>query len=439
MEYRITQRFKAIVGCIALWIYREAIDRALIRASVACLIVLAGSLLSYGPVASAQGIGYTPCANTGNVGGPGNPVPSGQFTVSVNGSSNNGAICDLPTLDASGNPADDYWLEVQDDTNQLLACTATLWIVDADGTEMSAYGGTNFSPGVTSKVVSVGPLENTTGIDVARTEPTLHCTANPAAGGGGSSSGASSGGGSGGSSGGTGSGGSSGAGISGSVSFVGSVDVGAINYVSDTVDVTVNEVYNSAGTISGPLEIELWFTSTPYPGSGGISGYEVAHFPLPSIDNCSTMNSQLPANHGCESINSGTISVTAPPAGTYFAALVIAESGLSGCSGYCIVGGVPLDNQETIPAAAVDPPTSGPSGGSSSGGGGAFGLPIVMILLALAVLRLIKASRVPSIREPGLRHYEEYAASRDESPLSSTGIGEPHTASKHPSKGDCSR
>jgi hypothetical protein len=161
--------------------------------------------------------------------------------------------------------------------------------------------------------------------------------------------------------GGPGIGGSSGS--NGNAQISGSALVSGIDWTSDTVDIQVAKVTNTTASVtSGSLEIQLWFSTSPYSG-GGITGYKVASFPLPA--SCTIGQSQLAAGQGCSSIDSGTISATPPPPGTYYAVLVVEEYSAT-CTtngGYCIDNGFQLQNQETVPTQ-----TGGGGGGGGSGG-----------------------------------------------------------------------
>jgi hypothetical protein len=164
--------------------------------------------------------------------------------------------------------------------------------------------------------------------------------------------------------GGGGTGGSSGS--NGNAQLSGSALVSAIDWTSDTVDIQVAKVTNTTTSVtSGSLEIQLWFSTSPYSG-GSLTGYKVASFPLPA--SCTTGQAQLAAGQGCSSIDSGTISATPPPPGTYYAVLALEEYS-SACTtngGYCIDNGIQLQNQETVP-------TQTGSGGGSGGSGGSSG------------------------------------------------------------------
>jgi hypothetical protein len=185
-----------------------------------------------------------------------------------------------------------------------------------------------------------------------------------------------------------------GSGSTGNAEVSGPIQVSPIDWTSDTVDITAASVTNISNVTSGSLALQLWFTDTPYTGGVINSGYKVASFPLPA--SCTTGNAQLAAGMSCTSIDSGTISVTAPPAGTYYAALVLVEYNPSLCpsnAGYCIDNGLALENQETVPDPTVittTTTTTTATGGGGGGGGGSFslldcfGLALLLVLLSLA-------------------------------------------------------
>ena len=180
-----------------------------------------------------------------------------------------------------------------------------------------------------------------------------------------------------------------GSGASGNAEIAAPVQVSGIDWTADTVDITVTSVTNISNVTSGSLAIQLWFSTTPYAGGAIASGYKVASFPLPA--SCTTGHAQLNAGMSCNSINSGTIAVTPPPAGTYYAAVVLAEYNPSNCpsnAGYCIDNGLALQNQETVP----DPPvTTSVTSVSATGGGGALRLlDCLGLLTLLALLKLTK-------------------------------------------------
>jgi sugar lactone lactonase YvrE len=180
-----------------------------------------------------------------------------------------------------------------------------------------------------------------------------------------------------------------GSGSTGNAEMAGPIQVSAIDWTANTVDITAESVTNIANVTSGSLAIQLWFMASPYTGGAISSGYKVASFPLPA--SCTTGHAQLNAGMSCDSINSGTVSVTPPPAGTYYAAVVLAEYNPNLCpsnAGYCIDNGLALQNQETVP----DPiAVTGIAGADSGGGGG--GALYWLDVLALAALVAISRSR----------------------------------------------
>jgi hypothetical protein len=188
-----------------------------------------------------------------------------------------------------------------------------------------------------------------------------------------------------GSGGGTGGSGAS-SGTYGNAQLSGLGQVSAIDWTGDTVDIHLATVTNTTtNATTGTLDVELWFTSSPYAG-GSINGYKVASFRLPA--SCTTGQSQLGPEQSCTSIDSGTIAVTPPPAGTYYAVLSLGEYNSQACNadgGFCLDNAVQLQSQETVPSA-----TTSPSGGSGSGGGGGGGgggsLDIVTLVLGMLLL-----------------------------------------------------
>jgi hypothetical protein len=178
-----------------------------------------------------------------------------------------------------------------------------------------------------------------------------------------------------------------GSGTTGNAELSTPVEVSAIDWSSDTVDITAGSVANISSVTSGSLALQLWFTDTPYTGGAISNGYKVASFSLPA--SCTTGNAQLARGMTCTSINSGTIAVTPPPAGTYYAAVLLAEYNPSLCSsnaGYCIDNGVALENQETVPDPTSTVVSGGSTGGGGDGGGGGGGSMDPYVLMAAAVL-----------------------------------------------------
>lgn len=184
-----------------------------------------------------------------------------------------------------------------------------------------------------------------------------------------------------------------GSGTTGNAQMAAPVQVSGIDWTADTVDITVTSVTNTSNVTSGSLAIQLWFTPTPYTGGAISGGYKVASFPLPG--SCTTGQAQLNAGMSCDSINSGTIAVTPPPAGSYYAAVVLEEYSPNNCptnAGYCIDNGLALQNQETVPDPTV---TTSIATTASGGGGGSFTWLDCLGLAGLfALLRLLRPAVV---------------------------------------------
>jgi hypothetical protein len=185
-----------------------------------------------------------------------------------------------------------------------------------------------------------------------------------------------------------------GSGSTGNAEMAGPAQVSGIDWTADTVDITVTSVTNISSVTSGSLAIQLWYTASPYAGGAISNGYKVASFPLPA--SCTTGQAQLNAGMACSSIDSGTISVTAPPAGTYYAALLLVEYNPSICpsnAGYCIDNGLALQNQETVP----DPITVtsiASTGGGGGGGGDLYWLDVFALAALVAMSRLQRAAHL---------------------------------------------
>ncbi|WP_143085112.1 hypothetical protein [Pseudoalteromonas denitrificans] len=103
-------------------------------------------------------------------------------------------------------------------------------------------------------------------------------------------------------------GGSTGSGIDMSGSF--SYQINA-----NTVSLSVDEIANNrSGGKSGTLSIELWATTAAYTG-GEITGYKLADYTY----------GQLTGGQYVTNINSGAISLSTPPAGTYHISMIVEE------------------------------------------------------------------------------------------------------------------
>jgi hypothetical protein len=174
-----------------------------------------------------------------------------------------------------------------------------------------------------------------------------------------------------------------GSGATGNARMDGPAQVSAIDWNNDTLSTSVASVSNVSGALTGSLAIQLWFTSTPYTG-GAIQGYRVASFSLPA--SCTVGNAQLNAGMACNSITSGTLSVTAPPPGTYYATLALAEYNPAMCTdnaGFCIDNTLALQDQETVPDPITPVTTLAAAGGG--GGGGSVGIISSLFMFALVV------------------------------------------------------
>lgn len=263
------------------------------------LLLLTG--LAWSPSSKA----YTPCSGAGTVGGAGNVAPGGTF------SSGNaqGAICDYPTLDSSGTPADEYWLEIDNEGTQTLLCDATLWIVDSGGGESSLSGSAYVFPGDTTRIVDTDPVTNTGGVDAPKTIHTVQCSVSSGGGGGASGGGGS---------------GSSPVQLSGSIFY---------SVTGGDVTLKVNEILNSSSTYTtASLRLELWLTTAPYSG-GNISGYRVATDPITG-----NTNGSLGPGQYFPPINATVPLTNLPGAGSYYATLIVSEytENCGTADGYCI-------------------------------------------------------------------------------------------------------
>ena len=96
------------------------------------------------------------------------------------------------------------------------------------------------------------------------------------------------------------------------VQFVGNV---GYTYVGDVAVLTANEVANfDTSGFSGTLRLELWALAAPYAG-GPFTGYKLAEYTLGS----------LVAGFHFSSINSGDVTFTPPPDGTWTFVMFVTE------------------------------------------------------------------------------------------------------------------
>jgi len=150
----------------------------------------------------------------------------------------------------------------------------------------------------------------------------------------------------------------------------------------------IGGVNNSTANTTGTIEVQVWFTTSPYTG-GGFTGNKVASYRLPA--GCTVGYNQLPPNSGCSGFDSGRITASYPSPGTYYAILAVDEysSTNSACAsngGLCLASAMQLDQTVTVPQPiVVTPPID--TGGGSGGGGGSIDLFILGGLLILGCAR----------------------------------------------------
>jgi hypothetical protein len=194
-----------------------------------------------------------------------------------------------------------------------------------------------------------------------------------------------------------GSGNGSSSGANGGVQLSGSQSA-SYDYTSGTVDLSIGGVSNTTSNTTGTIEVELWFLTTPYAGSGGFTGTKVASYRLPAT--CTVGDNQLAPNSGCTAFDSGTITATFPAAGTYYGVLAVSEyNNNSACASngsFCLDSAIQLNGTATVPS--VTTPIATPD--SSGGGGGALDI------LALATLGLLVVARITFVRIPIRNRYE---------------------------------
>jgi len=90
------------------------------------------------------------------------------------------------------------------------------------------------------------------------------------------------------------------------------------NPSAGTVTITVPEIIDNsaAGSTSGTVKVQLWYFPSPYTGAAQ-TGYNVAE-----VTNYNGTLSGGGGNYGAQTV---TVSYTAPPGGTYYAALLLEE------------------------------------------------------------------------------------------------------------------
>ncbi len=344
-------------------------------------------LLAFASTAHSQDT-YTPCSSSGYAPASGSSIVETTPLDYAGESIGVAYFCTYPQTDPTTGLEEDFnWVEAENFTATGIYCAAALYITDANGE--ASLGGSGYNNIVYVNqvlVVANTGFQDNTGIDIANS--TITCSplssgsggTGNGSGGGGSSGGGGAGGSSGGSSGGTSSG--------EPLSLLGSINVDAINYTNDTTVISIGGVQNTSGATSGTVQFQLWFLPAPYTGGGISMGNLVASFQLSG--DCTTGQGQLAAGAMCDSITSGTITVTLPPAGTYYAVVTVDEYDPANCGttggGYCVVQGVQLPTQVTVPTASASG-SGASSTSSSSGGGGGFDETVIALLSALVALR----------------------------------------------------
>jgi hypothetical protein len=128
------------------------------------------------------------------------------------------------------------------------------------------------------------------------------------------------------------------------VAFVGS---GAYTYAGSTAVLSADEVANfdPVGNLSGTLKLELWAAPAPYTGAYQ-SGYKLAEYRL----------GQLGGSFYFSNINSGNISFTPPPNGTWYLTMLLTEY----VGGPADGGYTPRDYINFAPVAFGPPPPPPP-------------------------------------------------------------------------------
>lgn len=195
----------------------------------------------------------------------------------------------------------------------------------------------------------------------------------------------------------TGSGGGSGgsggsSGTYGNATLTGTISFNSIDWTTRTASLKVGGITDTGNVTTGTLELEVWYTTTPY-SSGAINGFKVASYRLPA--SCTTGQAQLSPGSSCVTLDTGTLSLTPPPGGTYYMVVAIDEYNSKACTsngGFCLDNAVQLQNQDTVPSAIVAPvPVVAATGGG--GGGGSLDLTFLtisaLLVAAHAAIRLL--------------------------------------------------
>lgn len=106
-----------------------------------------------------------------------------------------------------------------------------------------------------------------------------------------------------------------------------------LDFGAGTARLGVDRIANSSPTYTtGTLKLELWATTSPYSG-GGISGYEVAAYQIGG-----SSNGTLGPNQYFYDIDVTVPILSVPPAGSYYATMIVAEydPGCGSSDHFCI-------------------------------------------------------------------------------------------------------
>lgn len=118
----------------------------------------------------------------------------------------------------------------------------------------------------------------------------------------------------------------------------------------------------SSTTTSGSLRLELWATPAPYTG-GALDGYRISTYRLGGPD-----AGTLPASASFSDASADALVDTVPPAGMYYAYLVVSEYSAScvALDGFCLADYLPMSPQLAVPYAG--PPSSSAAKSAGSAG-----------------------------------------------------------------------
>lgn len=206
--------------------------------------------------------------------------------------------------------------------------------------------------------------------------------------------------------GGGGGGGSGGGDDSQGIELEGSVSI-VPNWSAGTIAFNVERVVNKSDSrTTGTLRLALWATTEPYQG-GNISGYRVATYQFVNDD-----SGRLPPRSQYFDISRTVQIASRPPAGSYYAAVIVSEFQPGNCGSvdeFCIVAYRSFSEPLTVPAPSFsggggagngdfDDPGTGTSTGGGGDGGGGGSASLHEILMLLFIVALIKAGKLYSRR-----------------------------------------